>query len=364
MPFAAQRLGERGCVDRFVEVDRRGHVAALVRLLDERRRERAGLGPAVEALRAAVAPRRGPVQPTVLQHPLDLVDQQVDGRECGGVVGLIEAGLLQRDAEIQARRHPAVARRDPLDAAKSQPGSRLRARARRRCRSTSVARSSRRPSPPRRSGAHPHPTWRRRARAGRWWSRPAVGRRASRRWRFRCAGSSTRRLPRSRGGADGCRAGSRSPPGRRGAARSGSPRRTSRRIRRRRRAGCAVRRGRTQPSPRRPWSPRCSGAPRSRRAARTARRGPRGPGARPTGHLRGGARSRGSRELHPRARRPPRCGPWTDLSRSARRRGSGRGGARGRPVSSSPDEPIRWGCPDPWSFPRTRGLAWSGPSVR
>ena len=47
----AQRRGDRGGVDRVVEVDRADDERALGRVGDERRRVRRGLGPAVEAAR-------------------------------------------------------------------------------------------------------------------------------------------------------------------------------------------------------------------------------------------------------------------------------------------------------------------------
>ena len=66
---------------RVVEVDRRDDVAAHRGLLDERARERARLGPAVEDLGGAVAPRRREREAALLEHPAQLGAQQVQRRE-------------------------------------------------------------------------------------------------------------------------------------------------------------------------------------------------------------------------------------------------------------------------------------------
>src|SRR5439155_495834 len=72
-----------------------------------------------------------PLEPAVPEHPLDLVGEKEHRRERRGVVGLVEARLLERDAQIEARRYPAVGGGDPLDArdrgggAQSEPEPRV-----------------------------------------------------------------------------------------------------------------------------------------------------------------------------------------------------------------------------------------------
>ena len=87
---APQHPGDRERVDGVVEVDGGDDAAAHRGLLDERARERARLGPAVEGLGGAVAPRRGEAEPAVREHPAELGAQQVQRRERRGVVGLLE----------------------------------------------------------------------------------------------------------------------------------------------------------------------------------------------------------------------------------------------------------------------------------
>ena len=52
----------------------------------------------------------------MLVHPRDLGRQQVDRRERGRVVGLIEPRVVEGDLEVQERRRPAVRCRQALDA--------------------------------------------------------------------------------------------------------------------------------------------------------------------------------------------------------------------------------------------------------
>ena len=111
-------------------------------------------------------------------------------------------------------------------------------------------------------------------------------------------------------------------------------------------------RARTRPRPRTASSRRCRAAPRSRRGARRARRGPRGCGAPPSAHRRGGGSCRGSRARRRRARRPLRRAPSTGRSRSVRRAGAaragaidvGRAGARCSPLHDNgcPDRPVQF----------------------
>ena len=105
----AQRGGDRGGVDRVVEVDRRGHVAAGDRVGDERRGVRVRLGPAVDDPGRRVAPAGRELEAAVAEHPLELVVEQEDRGERRRVVGLVEARVLDRDRQVERGRHPAVA---------------------------------------------------------------------------------------------------------------------------------------------------------------------------------------------------------------------------------------------------------------
>ena len=67
-------------------------------------------------MRGGVATAGRPLQPTVAQHPFDLLGEQEQGRERGRVVGLVEARLLECDRQVEARGHPAARRGDALDA--------------------------------------------------------------------------------------------------------------------------------------------------------------------------------------------------------------------------------------------------------
>ena len=97
----AQHGADRGRVDRVVEVDGGNYVAADGRVGDERRGVVAGLRPAVDDLRGAVAAPGGERQPAVVDDPLDLLHGQVDGGQGGGVVGLVLAAVLEGDAQVE-----------------------------------------------------------------------------------------------------------------------------------------------------------------------------------------------------------------------------------------------------------------------
>src|SRR5699024_2044236 len=55
-------------------------------------------------------------------HPLDLLRQQDEGRECRGVVRLVLPGVLQRGLEVERLRHEAAAGGDLLDAGQRARG--------------------------------------------------------------------------------------------------------------------------------------------------------------------------------------------------------------------------------------------------
>ena len=111
----AQRGGDRRRVDRVVEVDRGGHVAPRRRVGHERRRVRVRVGPAVDGAGRRVAATGRELEPAVAEHPLELLVEQEERRERGRVVGLIEAGVLDRDRQVERRRHPPPARVQRLD---------------------------------------------------------------------------------------------------------------------------------------------------------------------------------------------------------------------------------------------------------
>ena len=113
------------------------------------------------------------------------------------------------------------------------------------------------------------------------------------------------------------------PSARRGTARAATAARERRaELAERAQLGAAARRGRTSRCPRTPSSRRCRAPPRSRPAARTARRARRGPGPPASAPAPGGARCRAACGRPRRVRRPGRAGPWTARSRTARPAGS------------------------------------------
>ncbi len=107
IPFARSAARERGRVDPFVEVDRRGDRAAVRGVLHERRRELVAVGPAVDDRGRPVAAAGRELEPAVLEHPLQLLVEEVERRERGRVVRLVEARVLDRDRQVERRRHPA-----------------------------------------------------------------------------------------------------------------------------------------------------------------------------------------------------------------------------------------------------------------
>ena len=254
----------------------RGDVAALRRLGHERRARTCSPRPsrrAISAERSQRPPHHS--SPPLLEHPLELVVEQEQRGERGRVVGLVEAGVLERDRQVERRRHPAVGRADAFDAldrggrAEREPEPavageallrrevvdvELRRARRGRPPAPDVASTSTRPSSPRAAHVDHH-----------------AGRRLVVRVRV---GVDGRRRRRARGG---CRARTRSTIGssRCGAAR-GDRRELRRELAEHEVLGCAARRGRTRRRPRTRCCRRCRAAPRSRRGARTGRRGRRG----------------------------------------------------------------------------------------
>ena len=109
------RDGE-GVGDRLVDVDGGDDVAALVRVGHERRGVGRRLGPAVDRVGRPIAAAGRPREAALLVDPLDLLVGEEDRGQRRGVVGLVLAAVLERDAEVEGRGHPAVRRRDPLDA--------------------------------------------------------------------------------------------------------------------------------------------------------------------------------------------------------------------------------------------------------
>ena len=82
-----------------------------------------GLGPAVEVRGGGAGPLDAPVEAAAGEHPLDLVGEQQQGRDRGGVVGLVLARVLDRRLQREEGRLPAiVAAVELLD-----PGDRRRA---------------------------------------------------------------------------------------------------------------------------------------------------------------------------------------------------------------------------------------------
>ena len=172
---------------------------------DERRRVRVRARPSRRRCRPTVSQRPAEnSESAVAEHPLELVIEQEDRGERGRVVGLVEAGVLDRDRQVECRRHPAIASPGAARCARSHAVSRARARGRRRSRSTSAARSNRRRTRRRRRAFRPRPTCRRPTRARR--CRRAGGPAPSRRWTSRCADRRRRRLRRGREAADARRA--------------------------------------------------------------------------------------------------------------------------------------------------------------
>ena len=109
------RDGE-GVGHRLVDVDGGDDVAALVRVGHERRGVARRLGPAVDRGGGLVAAAGRPLEPALLVDPLDLLVGQEDRGQRRGVVGLVLAAVLEGDAEVERRGHPALRRRDPRDA--------------------------------------------------------------------------------------------------------------------------------------------------------------------------------------------------------------------------------------------------------
>ena len=116
----AQGGGQRGRVDRRVEVDRRRPPGCAGR---GRRRTASSrgsiLGPAVEQRRGAAVRAAAQARPPCAEQPLDLVCEQPQRRDGRRVVGLVTARVLQRQPQVQRRRCHRVA---PSSAARSTRG--------------------------------------------------------------------------------------------------------------------------------------------------------------------------------------------------------------------------------------------------
>ena len=127
------------------------------------------LGPAVQDRRPTSSQRLdAPVEPAVVEHPLELLVEQDERGQRRRVVVWSSGGCRAR---CRGRATPGIQRsptRRCARCARPRRASRRRATARRRWRSTSAARSSRRrPRPGRPRAGRRRPTWRRRRRAHR-----------------------------------------------------------------------------------------------------------------------------------------------------------------------------------------------------
>ena len=81
------------------------------------------LGPAVQDLRRPPGAGDAPAQPAVPEHPTQLVGEQEERRQRGGVVGLLGAAVLEGDAQIERGRHPTARGGDPFDALERRGGA-------------------------------------------------------------------------------------------------------------------------------------------------------------------------------------------------------------------------------------------------
>ena len=168
MPLARSVAASAAASTVLVEVDRRGDVAAVRGVGDERRRVARARRPSRRRSPADVSQRPAAnSSPPLPSIHCELVVEQEERRERGRVVGLVEPRVLERDRQVERRRHPAVARVRAARCARSRRASRARATGRRRSRSTSAARSSRRRTWSGRRACRPRPTCRRRRRARR-----------------------------------------------------------------------------------------------------------------------------------------------------------------------------------------------------
>ena len=112
IPFARKHLRDERGVDALGEVDRADDERALGTVRDERCRVLRRLGPAIQVVRRASGPPDAPVQPAVVEHPLDLVGEQEQRCERRRVVGLVLGRVVERGGERQEGRDPPIAAGD------------------------------------------------------------------------------------------------------------------------------------------------------------------------------------------------------------------------------------------------------------
>ena len=292
----AQHRRDRGGVDRFVEVDRRGDVAALVRLRHERGRERRSPRPSRRGSRPPGRSGTRPVQPALLEHPLDLVRRAGtawrapaccrSGR--GGTARARSRGRGSVAPSGPSRRSARCARSRPASTREPEPAVAAEALLRGEVVDVELA--------PGRRAARRRRTSRRRARAA-----SAVAPSGRR-------GSSITPVDVSLCGKQYASTAALGVGERVGAGRAldhlgvvevrrraGDRRELRRELAEHEVLAALLDEAERRGVPEERWCRRCRAAPRSRRAARTARPGPRGPGAPPTARRRGDGRSPGSR---------------------------------------------------------------------
>ena len=117
MPLARSACGDGGGVDVVGEVDGADDVAALRRAWPRTAARTCSPRPSRRAARRSgrSARRTTRARPARASTRTLSSSRKSDG-ERGGVVGLVEAGVLERDREAERRRHPAIGGTETLDA--------------------------------------------------------------------------------------------------------------------------------------------------------------------------------------------------------------------------------------------------------
>ena len=260
---------------------------------DERHRVRRRLRPGVDPPGRVGGAGGGEGQPALVVQPVQLVVQQEERGDRGGVQGLVLPGVGHRDGQAQGVRDPAVRGREPLRPFQARRGTAGPATARRRSRGSSAARSSTRRSGRRRPRPRRPPTCRRRPsmrpRRRRRSAAPGPGRRS----RSRCAPRRRRpRRPRRPGSTADPAGGRDHVRGVQMGGRRGGRRELGRELPEAGVRAAALDQRDTPRGPRTASTRRCPAPPRTPRAGRTAPRVPREPRRPGPSPEPGGARSR------------------------------------------------------------------------
>ena len=114
-PVGPQHLRDRCRVDRVVEVDGADHQRAVVGVDDVRSGVRRPLGPAVERVGGGRGPLDHPLEPALGVHPFELLGHQEERGDRRGVVGLVQAGVVDRDLQVEEGRDVATRAGDLVD---------------------------------------------------------------------------------------------------------------------------------------------------------------------------------------------------------------------------------------------------------